>query len=100
MADTLGTIGKPMRPLEILRIRHGGMSKALREYFTERQRVKKAVRAALADGPRTVPELAKACAIEPPQAMWHVMAMRRYGEVVEAGERDDYVLYALNAKGA
>jgi hypothetical protein len=31
--------------------------------------------------------------------MWHVMAMRRYGELVEAGERNDYVLYGLKAKG-
>ncbi len=100
MADTHPAIGKPMRPLEILRFRYGGMSKALREYFTERQRVKKAIRTALTHGPRTVPELAQACGIAPPQAMWHVMAMRRYGEVVEAGERDDYVLYALSAKGA
>ncbi len=92
--------GKTPRPLEVLRTRHGGMSKALRDYFTERQRVKKAVKAALADGPRSIPEIARACEIEPPRAMWHVMAMRRYGEVVEAGERDDYVLYALNTKGA
>ncbi len=88
------------RPLEVLRTRHGGISKQLREYFTERQRVRKAVKSALANGPRSIPELAAACEIPPPRAMWHVMAMRRYGEVVEAGERDDYVLYALNAKGA
>ncbi len=88
------------RPIEVLRTRHGGLSKELREYFTERQRVKKAIATALAGGPRSVPELAQACGIAPPQAMWHVMAMRRYGEIVEAGERDDYVLYRLNAKGA
>jgi hypothetical protein len=27
--------------------------------------------------------------------LWHLMAMRRYGEVVEAGEAGDYVRYAL-----
>ena len=94
------TPGKTPRPLEVLRTRHGGMSKPLRDYLTERQRVKKAIKAALADGPRSVPDIARACEIAPPQAMWHVMAMRRYGEVVEEGERDYYVLYALNAKGA
>jgi hypothetical protein len=91
---------RPQRPLEILRARHGGMSKALKESFNERQRLKKAIRAALAQGPRSVPEIARACEIPPPKAMWHVMAMRRYGEIVEAGERDDYVLYALEPKGA
>ncbi len=91
---------KSPRPLEVLRTRHGGMSKQLKEYFTERQRVKKAIAAALADGPRSVPDIARACAIPSPRAMWHVMAMRRYGDLVEAGERDDYVLYALKTKGA
>ena len=91
---------KPLRPLEVLRTRHGGISKELRDYFTERQRIKKAIREALADGPHTVPELARACQIAPQRAMWHVMAMRRYGQVIDAGERDDYVLYGLKAKGA
>ncbi len=98
MADQ--TPPKPKRPMEILRERHGGMTKELKEYFNERQRLKKAIRAALSDGPRSVPEIARACELPPPKAMWHVMAMRRYGEVVEAGERDDYVLYALKPKGA
>ncbi len=91
---------RPQRPIEILRARHGGMSKELKEYFNERQHLKKAIRAALAGGPSSVPEIASACGIPSPKAMWHVMAMRRYGEVVEAGERDDYVLYALKPKGA
>ena len=91
---------RSQRPLEILRARCGGMSKELKEYFNERQRLKKAIRAALADGPCSVPEIARACKIPPPKAMWHVMAMRRYGEVIEAGERDDYVLYELTSKGA
>ncbi len=90
-------IRKP-RPLEVLRTRHGGMSPELRDYFTERQRIKKAVRAALQDGPQSVPDLARACGIPLPKAMWHIMAMRRYGEIVEAGERNDYVLYALKPK--
>ncbi len=94
------TPAKPLRPLEVLRTRHGGMSKQLKDYFTERQRLKKAITAALAEGPRSVPEIARTCAIASPRAMWHVMAMRRYGEVIEAGERDDYVLYALKTKGA
>ena len=34
-------------------------------------------------------------AIEAGRLLWHLMAMRRYGEVTEAGERDRYVLYAL-----
>ena len=89
---------KPKRPLEVLRERQGGMSKELREYFNEQQRVFKAIKAALKTGPKTVPQLAAECKVDAPKTMWYVMALRRDGDVVEAGERDDYLLYSL--KGA
>ncbi len=89
---------KPKRPIEILRDRQGGMSKEIKEYFNEQQRIYKALRAALKTGPKTVPELARECRLEPPKAMWHVMALRRHGEVVEDVEQGGYLLYRL--KGA
>jgi hypothetical protein len=42
-----------------------------------------------------VPELAHECGLEAGRVLWHLMAMRRYGEVTEAGERERYVLYVL-----
>ena len=89
---------KPKRPLEILRERRGGMSRELKEFFNAQQRVKKAIRAALAAGPKTVPQIAAASGTPPSAILWHVMAMRRYGEVVDGPEQDGYVLYRL--KGA
>jgi len=89
---------KPKRPIEILRDRQGGMSKELKEYFNEQQRVFKAIKAALKAGPKTVPQLAAECKLESPKTMWHVMALRRDGDVVEAGEQGHYLLYGL--KGA
>ena len=89
---------KPKRPLEILRERRGGMSKELKEYFNAQQRVKKAIRAALAAGPKTVPEIAGQSGTPASDILWHVMAMRRYGEIVDGPEQDGYVLYRL--KGA
>jgi hypothetical protein len=75
---------KAKRPIEILRDRQGGMSKELR--------------AALKAGPKTVPQLAAECKLDPPKAMWHLMALRRHGEVVEGAEDHGYLLYSL--KGA
>jgi hypothetical protein len=89
---------KAKRPIEILRDRQGGMSKELKERFNEQQRIYKAIRAALKTGPKTVPQLAAECKLEPPKTMWHVMALRRHGEIVEAAEENDYVVYRL--KGA
>jgi hypothetical protein len=89
---------KPKRPIEILRDRHGGMTKELKEYFNEQQRVFKAIRAALDAGPKTVPQLAAECKLDPPKTMWHLMALRRDGDVVEGPEQGGYVVYRL--KGA
>jgi hypothetical protein len=89
---------KEKRPIEILRDRQGGMSKELKEYFNEQQRIFKALRAALKAGPKTVPQLAAECKLDSPKAMWHLMALRRHGEIVEGAEEHGYVLYRL--KGA
>jgi hypothetical protein len=86
------------RPIDVLRERQGGISKGLKEYFATQQRLRKAIDAALAGGPRTIPEIASVAGLPPPEVVWHLMAMRRYGEVVDGPERDGYVLYRL--KGA
>jgi hypothetical protein len=86
------------RPIEILRDRQGGMSKELKEYFNEQQRIFKAIRAALKAGPKTVPQLAAECKLDPPKAMWHLMALRRHGEILEGAEERGYLMYTL--KGA
>jgi hypothetical protein len=43
----------------------------------------------------TIPELATACTLASPVVMWHVMAMRRYGELIEGDEKNGYMLYSL-----
>jgi predicted transcriptional regulator len=86
---------KPKRPIEVLRERHGGISKELKENFNEQQRIYKALRAALKGGPRTVPQLAKECNLPAPTVMWHMMALRRYGQVLDGPEENGYLLYTL-----
>ena len=86
---------KPKRAIEVLRERHGGMSKELKEYFNEQQKIYKALRAALKTGPRTVPELAKECSLPSPIVMWHLMALRRYGQVLDGPEENGYLRYTL-----
>jgi hypothetical protein len=86
---------KPKRAIEVLRERHGGMSKELKEYFNEQQKIYKALRAALKTGPRTVPQLAKECSLPSPIVMWHLMALRRYGQVLDGPEENGYLRYTL-----
>jgi hypothetical protein len=80
--------------LAALREKRGGAAQALLDAVKEQQRIRRLLKAALGEGPRSVPELAAACALPSHVALWHVMAMRRYGEVVEAGESGRYPLYA------
>ena len=89
---------KPKRPIEVLRDRRGGLSKELKEYFNAQQRIKKAIRATLAGGAKTVPQIAAESGTPDADVLWHVMAMRRYGEITDGPEQDGYVLYRL--KGA
>ena len=57
------------------------------------------VRAALARGPATVPELAAACGVPSRTVLWHVAAMRKYGELVEDEQAGDYFRYRLADTG-
>lgn len=95
MNDQAVASSKPKRPIEVLRERRGGISKDLRDSFNQQQKIYKALRAALQAGPRTVPELAKECGLPPPTVMWHLMAMRRYGAVLDGPEQDGYLRYTL-----
>jgi DNA-binding transcriptional ArsR family regulator len=92
---TASKADKPKRAIEVLRERHGGMSKELKDYFNEQQKIYKALRAALKNGPRTVPQLAKECGLPSPTVMWHLMALRRYGQVLDGPEENGYLRYTL-----
>ncbi|MDO8108473.1 hypothetical protein Q6348_14845 [Isoptericola sp. b441] len=72
-----------------------------REVIREEMTMHAVIKAALADGPLTVPELASAIGRPAEEVLYWVMGMRRYGHVVEMPEADDegYFPYAL-PKGA
>lgn len=86
---------RPKRPLDELRERMGGIPPGLKTYFNDQQKTIKALRTALGKGPRTVPQLADECGLPAPIVMWHIMAMRRYGEVLDGPECEGYLLYHL-----
>jgi hypothetical protein len=81
--------------LSALRESRGGVSAEMKAWLKDQQDVRRGLRTALASGPHTVPDLARECGLEAGRVLWHLMAMRRYGDVAEAGERDRFLLYAL-----
>jgi hypothetical protein len=45
-----------------------------------------------------VPEIHAATGIPADEVLWHLMAMKKYGKVVEREEREGYYEYALAPK--
>jgi hypothetical protein len=84
--------------LKKLRAERGATVDAAVERNKARQAARKQVRAALAAGPATVPALAAASGLPTRDVLWHVAAMRKYGDVVEAGMEGDYPTYSLVPK--
>jgi hypothetical protein len=78
--------------------RHGQAPADLLERVRDQNHVKAAIRRALAAGAMTPPELAAAVGISPRDALWMLIALRKYGAVVEDGQDGDYVRYALSGK--
>jgi len=81
--------------LRLFRERMGGLTDAKKSYLKVDRDTRKAVREALKTGPKTVPELTTHLNLPGQNVMWYVMALKRYGEVVEAGQAGDYLRYAL-----
>ncbi|HDI59035.1 MAG TPA: winged helix-turn-helix domain-containing protein [Desulfobacteraceae bacterium] len=54
-----------------------------------------AIRKALENAPATVPQIAEAVGMPTGTVLWFVAGMKKYGQVVEAGEKDSYFRYAL-----
>lgn len=73
-----------------------------REVIREEMTMHAVIKAALADGPLTVPQLAEAIGHPAEEVLYWVMGMRRYGHLVEMPDEDDegYFPYALPGKGA
>jgi hypothetical protein len=61
----------------------------------QRQAARKRIRGALAEGPATVPAVATACELPASEVLWHIAAMRKYGELVEEAPEGDYFTYRL-----
>lgn len=81
--------------LKLFRERMGGLTEEKKAAGKRRREVRKAIQEALKGGPRTVPEIASQTQLPSPAVMWHLMAMKRYGELAEVGQAGDYLQYAL-----
>jgi predicted Rossmann fold nucleotide-binding protein DprA/Smf involved in DNA uptake len=70
-----------------------GAREDLSELHREQVRQEKAVRAALAGEPKTVPEIAAETGIDAQQVFWMINALRKYNKAASVGKRGDYTTY-------
>jgi hypothetical protein len=82
----------------ILRDRIGGVPKVPQELSREHSKIKRQIKKALGERPLTVPELFDATHIPIEKVFWHLMSLKKYGEIVEGEESESYVKYALKPK--
>lgn len=85
--------------LKVFRDRLGGLPEAKKTWAKQQRQTMKSIGDALKDGPKTIPEIAAAAGLPGPTVVWHVMAMKRYGRIVEAGQAGDYYRYQLREDG-
>jgi predicted Rossmann fold nucleotide-binding protein DprA/Smf involved in DNA uptake len=81
--------------LEQFNEERGGVPVTLREYLQELRRARKRIVEALKTGPLTVPEIAEHAGLSKDVVLWHIAAMRKYGQVREVNSNGSDVRYAL-----
>jgi hypothetical protein len=55
----------------------------------------KKIREQLKEEGKTVPEIAKNTEIPSSQVLWLIMALKKYGQVIEGAKAGDYFIYQL-----
>lgn len=81
--------------LKLFRERLGGLSEEKKAWAKQQRDTLKAIRLALQQGPATIPEIASRASLPSQTVVWHIMAMKRYGQLAECGQSGDFFLYRI-----
>ena len=86
---------KRTETLKRLREEHEQTVERTQELLREQNSIRKQIRQAMADGPKTVPEVTAATQLPGVLVMWHITAMKKYNLVSEVGMSEGYYQYQL-----
>lgn len=81
--------------LKTLKEQHAETAASAQEQLKEQQKVRRELKKAMKAGPMTIPRIAEAANMPKDVVLWHVVAMKKYDDVIETGQDGDYYLYAL-----
>jgi predicted Rossmann fold nucleotide-binding protein DprA/Smf involved in DNA uptake len=79
--------------LKKLRQTHAASVERTQALFREQKQLQQSICQLIRENPKTVPEIAAETGQPSHQVLWFLMAMKKYGQVVEAGMCGDYPLY-------
>jgi predicted transcriptional regulator len=86
---------KRSETLKRLREDHRETVERTQALLKEQNAIRKQIRQALADGPKTIPEIVDATQLSGEHLMWHIIAMKKYNLVAEVGMSGSYYQYQL-----
>lgn len=86
---------KRTEALKRLRDEHRETVEHTQELLKEQNAIRKQIRQAMADGPKTVPEIVAVTNLPGESVMWHITAMKKYSLVAEVGIEGSYYQYQL-----
>ena len=81
--------------LKALKAARGPETAAVQARLKEQVKAVNEITRQLREGPRTVPSLAEATGLPTEKVFWHLMALRKYGKVVDGALDGDYYQYRL-----
>jgi predicted ArsR family transcriptional regulator len=79
--------------LVALRNRYPEGTRQAQAMLKEQQSTRKTLFQALQAGPQTIPQLSTASGIPAQEVLWHIAALKKYGQVEESGMDEDEVYY-------
>lgn len=86
---------KRTETLKRLREEHHETVELTQAHLKEQNALRKQIRQAMAEGPKTVPEVTAATNLPGELVMWHITAMKKYNLVAEVGMSGSYYQYQL-----
>jgi predicted transcriptional regulator len=81
--------------LKKLREKYKANVEETRELLKDQQTVRRVIQKAIADEPKTVPQTAEETGLPASDVLWNLMAMKKYGLVVECEMQGEYYTYQL-----
>jgi predicted Rossmann fold nucleotide-binding protein DprA/Smf involved in DNA uptake len=82
--------------LKRLRERGRAGLEAAQARLKEQTRIVNELTRLLKEGPKTVPELSEAARLPTETVFWQLMALKKYGKVLEGDQDGDYLQYRLS----